>query len=111
MKSRKRYFVSVTKQTITKISIDDSDEYEIFATHEEITELKKLLRAKDDRNFWFTVRNLVFDPLAKTEDGPYHDEENEYLKRIYQFVYLHGTEETRIKIESLGLMGDRMLQS
>lgn len=76
MRNRKRYFVSVTKQTITRISIPDADEYEIYATNGEIIELRRLLMTKDNRNFWFTMRNIVFDPLASTESDHISDEEN-----------------------------------
>lgn len=110
MKKRRRYFVSINKQTITKISIPDADEYEIYATHGEITELRRLLLAKDDSNFWFTIQNIVFDPLESAETEQLSDKENKNLKHIYQFVYHHGTAETKEKIESLEIMGARVVQ-
>lgn len=110
MNNRKRYFVSINKETIMRISVPDADEYEIYATHGEITRLRKLLATKENSNFWFTVQNILFDPLASSENALVRDDENENLKHIYQFVYRHGTEETQQKIESLGIIRDTMMQ-
>lgn len=110
MQGKKRYFVSVTKETITRVSIPDADEYEIYATKAEITELRRILQARENRNFLFTMRNIVFDPLASSE-AEMLDEENEHLKYIYEFLYRHGTEETKEKIRSLRLIEENMIRA
>jgi len=110
VRNRKRYFVSINKETIMRVSVPDADEYEIYATEEEITNFRRLLATKENSNFWFTIQNLLFDPLAASENELIRDEENENLKYIYQFVYHHGTEETKEKIRSLGIIRERMTQ-
>lgn len=106
MGNRKQYFVSINKETIMKVSIPDADEYEIYVTEGEATELRRLLMTKDNHNFWFTIQNILFDPLAKSENEQLSDDLNENLRHIYQFVYHHGTAETKEKIESLDLLED-----
>lgn len=103
MKRRKSYFISLNKNTITRISVPDAAEYEVVVTHGELTELRRLISTYKGSSAWLTLQNLVFNPL----EGDSHSAriaENKHLKDVYRFIYNHGTEETKNKIESIEII-------
>jgi len=52
------------------------------------------------------MHHIMFDPLASTKNDGTFDEENDNLRRIYHFLYRHGTEETKEKLVSIGYKGE-----
>ena len=89
---------------MTDVSVPDADEYEIFVTNEEATELRQLLNIHEDSDFSAAARNILLNPLENEETKELRDDRNENLKRIYQFVYEHGTAKTKDKVKTLGIM-------
>lgn len=106
MDTRKSYFVSLDKETITEISIPDTAEYEIVVTQEELEQLRILMSRNGNENFWFAMRNLIFKPFAEGEVESMRETMDENLMSIYQFLFDYGTNETKEKLASAGLVDE-----
>lgn len=102
MTSKKSYFISMDKETITEVSIADTAEYEVLANTEEITYFKSLLRENEGTDFWFAMRNVAFKPFNEEEPEKMRRREDDNILRAYQFIYDHGTLETKEKLREIG---------
>ncbi|MEI3609351.1 hypothetical protein [Pseudogracilibacillus sp. SO10305] len=102
MIAKKSYFISLDKESITKVSVDDTTEYEVIATEQEIKELEVLLRDNEHQNFWFAMRNLATKPFDEDEVEDIRQTEHDNLMEAYKFIYRFGTDETRRKLEEIG---------
>lgn len=103
MNKKRHYFVTIDKGDIREMSIpDNSVEYEIHATPEEMKEVEMLFvekrkNAKDAAKF-------IGKPF---DEWGADDERNEYetnLIKIYQKIYNLGTLTTKEKIKEIGLL-------
>lgn len=103
MKFKKRYYVSIKKQSVTESSIPDANEYEIYATTEEAEALHHLLVENEDADFLKAVNSIVLHPLGNEDTKSLHAGSDE-LANIYRLIYQYGTEETKQKIDSLSLL-------
>lgn len=102
MATKKRYFISMDKGTITEVSIGDTTEYEVLANTEEITYFKSLLRDNERTDFWFAMRNIAFKPFDEEEPEKMRRRENDNILRAYQFLFDFGTPETKEKLRAIG---------
>lgn len=102
MTTKKSYFISMDKETITEVSIADTAEYEVLANIEEITYFKSLLRENESTDFWFAMRNIAFKPFNEEEPEKMRRREDDNILRAYQFIYDYGTAETKEKLRSIG---------
>lgn len=102
MVAKRSFFISLDKETVTEVSVPDTTEYEVLATREEIKSLEVLLRDNEHHNFWFAMRNLAVKPFAEEEVEDIRQKEHENLLNVYKFMYEHGTEETKRKLEEIG---------
>lgn len=106
MTTKKSYFVSLDKETITEMSIPDTVEYEIRVTQEELEQFNVLLRRNKSENFWFAMRNLVFKPFAEGEVEGMREDMDDNLMKAYRFLYEHGTMETKEKLAQAGIVNE-----
>lgn len=101
MDNKQLYYVSLETQTINEVPIPDGYSYEIFATPDEIKQIRLLFK---------TLENLSKDAL-KHLAVPFNeysvDEDREsysdYLLEIYELLYQLGTEQTKQNIEETGI--------
>lgn len=96
------YFVTIDTEEIRETSIPDSGiEYEIFASADEIKEIKLLFTEKRKRAKQAVqyIRN-PFDEWGADEERTQY---NHHLIEIYQKVYELGTSSTKEKIKEIGL--------
>ncbi|HZW69068.1 MAG TPA: hypothetical protein VFF20_10800 [Pseudogracilibacillus sp.] len=103
MKFKKRYYVSINKQSVTETSIGDADEYEIYATVEEAEALQYLLVENEDADFLEAANSILLHPLGNEDTEDLHAGSDE-LAHIYRLIYQYGTEATKQKIDSLSLL-------
>ncbi|HLR66134.1 hypothetical protein [Virgibacillus alimentarius] len=101
MTERKSYFVTVDKDDIRETSVKDGIEYEIYASPEELNEIKELFDEKDN-----DVKNTVKYLAKPFNERGADDERNNYdyhLLTIYRRIYDLGTVETKAEIKALGI--------
>ncbi len=107
---KQNYFVNlnpISMDAISPVKVGDGQmiEYEISATETEIKALQDLLNQVQSHDLelgnLFTFRH--FDDLKVDRD------KNEYqsgLNDVYEAIYNLGTEETKRKVEEIGLMNN-----
>lgn len=101
MSNRKSYFVSISKQEITDISIPGSNGFEIKATDDDIVELNRLFNKKDDHGT--TAVEYLAKPFNEWGADDERDEFESYLMSVYRKLYELGTNETREQIKTMDI--------
>ncbi len=99
---RKSYFISMDKQRIDETSIGDTTEYEVIVNSDELETFKSYIAANNTRDFWFAMQNITFKPFNEVEVDDMRVEDDDNLMKAYQFIYAHGTEETKRKLGEIG---------
>lgn len=102
MTKKKTYFITVDTEEIREVSIpDNSAEYEVNATFDEIKDVEMLL-ANKEKNARDAVKHLgkpFNEKGADTERSRY----DVRLIKLFRKLYELGTIETKDKINSLSL--------
>ncbi|KKI93673.1 hypothetical protein WQ54_03440 [Bacillus sp. SA1-12] len=98
----KTYYVSVEAEDIQESRLDDHlIYYEINATHEQIQEIRKILRE-------ITKTELDPKPILTSlneENGiEYREEQDQLIKTLYEKIYQLGTSETKQELRSLRIL-------
>ena len=98
---KKRYFITIDTEDIRETSVPDGIEYEVYASRNEINEIRELFDKKDQ-----DTKNAV-KYLAKpfNEWGADHERQkyDDHLIMIFRRIYDMGTEETKANISELGI--------
>jgi hypothetical protein len=98
---KKRYFVSAAHGVIQDIR-NETGEFEVHLTEEEVTILQDLLndlRQEDDYTF-----RRAFVPYKSADHDDAAREFDETTVGLYQFLYNHGSSDTRQMIVSLNVL-------
>lgn|SRR5699024_508620 len=98
---RKTYYISLDNKTVSKTNTPETD-YEVSATPTEIVKFENLLKENDDNDFVFAAKSIPFKPFAEGEVEGMREETHDNYMQAYQFIYKHGTEETREKLKEIG---------
>lgn len=101
MPEKKSYFVSLDKQTITRVSVPDTTEYEVLLNSAELTMFKALISNYDD-GVWSTMENIVFKPFDENNGDLMSKQEDDNLIEVYHYMYRYGTDATRTKLAEIG---------
>jgi|SRR5699024_6381455 len=96
------YYISLFKRTVSKVSVPDTVEYEVYAAPSDIEEFKRLLEDNHDRDFSFAAVNVPFKPFAEGEAEQMRAKSDDNLNKAFEFLYKFGTEETREKLKEVG---------
>ena len=104
MEQKKTYYIDISSGEITQSASDSPWNYQIEATPEEI----QTLRTYFDQNEKADLVNFFRAHIPFLE---YHyDKENDVqdyqLKQVYQFIYQHGSDDTKQHIESMGILNN-----
>ncbi|HZW67125.1 MAG TPA: hypothetical protein VFF20_00720 [Pseudogracilibacillus sp.] len=102
MATRERYFISMNKETVTKVSVADTTEFEVLANLEEITYFKALLRDNEREDFWYMMRNVMLKPFNEKQPEKMRQREDDNIIKAYQFIHDYGTPETKEKLHEMG---------
>lgn len=101
MTERKNYFVTIDTENIRETSVPEGIEYEVFATQDEISEIRELFNEKEksSKNAVKYLAKPFNEWGADNERRKYDD----HLITLYQRIYELGTEETKANIKELGI--------
>ncbi|MFB4167508.1 hypothetical protein [Virgibacillus sp. JSM 102003] len=102
MVERKTYYVAVDTKDIREVSVPDSGiEYEIIASPDEAKEIQLLFteESKDGRKATEYLGN-PFDEWGADDKRRNYDD---HLIKVYRRLYELGTNDTKSKINQLGL--------
>jgi hypothetical protein len=99
---REKYYVSLGTQEISKLKAFNNEDFVIYATPEEVIELRELfneMREADQGAFW-----RAHVPIKEYHhDGP-NDLYDQGLYKVLEMLYKLGDEETKEHIQSMGLL-------
>lgn len=104
---KKTYYVSLQSREISQVKVGNNADFTIFATEDEVVELRSILNKIYDADMGTYWRSHI--PIV-----PYHhDEENDQydanLKEAYEKIYHLGDESTKTFIEENNLLRDGRL--
>lgn len=99
--NRKRYFVAVNHGLIQEIR-NDSNEYEVLLSGEELTVLQDLLNELS-RGDEYAFRR-AFVPYKSADHDDAAEQFDDATIRVFQYLHDHGTAETRLQIEGLNVL-------
>lgn len=99
-KTKKTYYISLDKRTISKTSFADRDEYEVYTTLSDIARFEVLFDENHERDLYYALVDIPFKPFAEVDEMREESEAN--IIDIYKFIYNFGTEETREKLKTIG---------
>lgn len=107
---RETYFVSVDNQRIESEMYDEGTHYfKIKADQDELFKIEYLLRELSRQNF--SSKAAFVNPFKEEVRIEKKQEHNEILQELYQEVYKLGTEQTREKIEELGILDEDLTRT
>lgn len=97
----KRYFVSVNHGLIQDMR-NDSNEYEVLLSGEELTVLQDLLKdlAREDD---YAFRRAIV-PYKSADHDEAAGQFDDGTIRLFQYLHDHGTDETRSLIQELDIL-------
>lgn len=98
---KKHYFVSVNHGLVQDVR-NDSNEFEVLLTQEELTVLQDLLKdlsREDDYAF-----RRAFVPYKSADHDEAIDQYDDQTVKLFQYLHRHGSETTRQSIEQSGVL-------
>lgn len=99
---KSRYYVSVQNRKVLQRRGDDTYEFEIEATRDEVDRLQEMfndLADADDASFF-----RAHAPAVQYHEDRPNDVYDAVLRDIYRTIRRLGTEETRRHIDAMGLL-------
>ncbi|MUK90052.1 hydrolase [Ornithinibacillus sp. L9] len=102
---KKKYYVSLQAGEISQIKYDNNDEFLIYATDEEIDELRSKINQMDDAAFGTFLRAHI--PIKPYHEDPQNDDYDAGITEAFQMLYQLGDENTKSHIESIGILSNR----
>lgn len=103
MEDKKHYFVTIDTKQINEVSVPDSGiEFEIIANKKEVEDIEALFREKDEDS-----KNAAKYLAKPFNEWGADDERSRYdahLVNLYRKLHELGTEETKEKINELGII-------
>lgn len=101
---KKKYYISIGTGEISEVKYGNNDEFVVYATMEEIRQLRQLLNGMDQADFGTYVRaHFPFVPYHKDEENDQYDEK---ITEAYKMIHQLGDETTKRHIESIGILDD-----
>ncbi|WP_311519093.1 hypothetical protein [Paenibacillus albidus] len=98
---KKHYFVSVTHGLIQDVR-NDSNEFEVLLTTEELTALQDLLKDLE-RGDGYAFRR-AFVPYKSADHDDAIDQFDDQTVKLFEYLREQGTEETRSAIDGMGVL-------
>lgn len=101
---KQSYYVTVGTGEVMNEPTLSEWEFEILALPEEIIQLKTLFEEIDQEAWTGFWRAHV--PIVSYHHDATNDRYDDHLQHIYQWIYDHGTDETRQHIASMHILSD-----
>ncbi|MFD2043725.1 hydrolase [Ornithinibacillus salinisoli] len=102
---KKKYYISLQSREISQIKYDNNDEFVVYATEEEIEELRSKMDHMEAAAFGTFLRSHV--PIKPYHEDESNDEYDAGLTEAFQMLYQLGDANTKSHIESIGILADR----
>ena len=102
---KKAYYVDlVSGDVLEQNLIEENPSFRIFATDEELNELKREI----DRNYTGDLVSFMraHVPYMLYHNDPGNDKYDDALKAIYAVIYKYGDDEAKRHIEEIGVLHD-----
>ncbi|QDP40932.1 hydrolase [Radiobacillus deserti] len=99
---RKKYYVNIGTQEISQVQVGDNDEFIIFASDEEVYQLREMMNQMynaDIRSFW---RSHV--PIAPYHNDTSNDTFDDGMVEAFRMIHDLGDDTTRKHIENMGVL-------
>ncbi|MBM7570903.1 hydrolase [Aquibacillus albus] len=99
---KKKYFLDLGSQEISQVEVGDNNDFTIYATDEEVFQLRQTLTEMHDsdiRAFW-----RAHVPIMSYHNDDSNDDYDDRLVKAFQMVYDLGDDETKAHIESMGIL-------
>lgn len=104
---KKKYYIDMQSREISQIKYQNNHNYQIYATDEEVKELRRLLNQvyeADKDAYWRS--HIPFIPYHRDIENDRYDQS---FTDALQLIYKLGDEHTREYIETSGVLDDRSL--
>lgn len=102
MNGKGTYYINISSGEISQSGVDSPWNFQIQATEEEISILRRQLDQKEAGDFPNFIRAHI--PFREYRYDKENDFQDEALKQVYKFIYQRGNEETKQWIESMGIL-------
>lgn len=102
MEDKRTYYVSVQSESITVNQGDTAYEFEIKATDREINQLQEMFEMIEDTDNASAIRAHI--PYVQYHDDPENDSYDALLQSVYHKLHELGTPQTKLHIESMGIL-------
>lgn len=97
-----KYYVNIATQVISQIQSDENNNFIIFATGEEVFQLRQMLTEMHDADMGAFWRAHV--PYVSYHNDQPNDQYDEGLVAAFQMIHDLGDEKTKEHIESMGIL-------
>lgn len=99
--AKQTYYIDMATHNISRNKHEGNDQFVIYATDEEIHQLRSILNAMDDEN-WTSFFRAHIPFVQYHQDSSNHNYDQHFLTAI-RLIHELGDEETRTHIHSMGI--------
>lgn len=99
---REKYYVNIASGEISKTLVGDNRSFVIYASMDEIRQLRYHLDRMDEASFGSFWRAHV--PFKPYHEDPENDQYDTHIEAVYTILYNCGTEDGREHISSLNII-------
>ncbi|MDC3412411.1 hydrolase [Aquibacillus sp. 3ASR75-11] len=99
---KKKYFIDLGTREISQIQAGDNNDFTIYATEEDISQLREWfdqMYDSDHEAFW-----RAHVPIKPYHDDESNDQYDDGIVHAYKMIYEMGDDKTRAHIESMGIL-------
>lgn len=99
---KKKYYVSLATGEVSQIPYQNNDDFIIYATDEEVRQLRNKFDSMDDANLRSFVRAHI--PIVPYHHDQSNDDYDSAMYEALQMIYKLGDDETKENIHSMGVL-------
>ncbi len=99
---KEKFYVNIGTQEVSRIKAGNNDSFVIFATPEDIIELRELFDEMYDSDNLAFIRAHV--PIKEYHNDAENDMFDQGMINVFQKLYTLGDEQTRDHIRSMGIL-------
>src|SRR5690625_976420 len=101
---KEKYYVRLASHEISKVRYHNNDDFVIYATEEEVRELRNKLHSMYRRDMDAYWRAHI--PIVKYHHDPGNETYDREITEVFQMLYELGGEQTKEYIKSTGVLND-----
>lgn len=104
---KEKYFISIGPGEISRIPFQNNTDFTIYATEDEVSELRRIFDRMHDSNFETYIRSHI--PFLPYHNDTANDSYDDALTEVFQTLYKLGDEQTKHHIRTMNILGDKHL--